>query len=82
MRITRGARGQSRRWLWASLAGVIVVVIVAFGLVMSHSGGAVAGTALGTAVPNVALPSTAGHPISLAGYRGRKVVLYFYEGST
>ncbi len=61
---------------------MMALVIVAFGVVVSHSGGGVGGTALGTAVPGVALPSTAGHPISLADYRGRKVVLYFYEGST
>lgn len=82
MRATRAARGRSRQWLWVGLAGVIVVVVVAFAVVVSHSGSAAGGTALGTVVPKVSLPSTAGHPIALADYRGRKVVLYFYEGST
>jgi cytochrome oxidase Cu insertion factor (SCO1/SenC/PrrC family) len=82
IRTARHVGSRSRRWLWGGLAGIIVVVIVAFAVVVSHSGSAVGGTALGTAVPGMALPSTAGQPISLADYRGRKVVLYFYEGST
>ncbi|HEY8746224.1 MAG TPA: hypothetical protein VIU62_24300 [Chloroflexota bacterium] len=81
IRDARRARRRSRRWLWGGLAGIIVIV-VAFVVVISHSGSVAGGMALGTAVPGVTLPSTSGQPISLADYHGRKVVLYFYEGST
>lgn len=40
------------------------------------------GVAIGTAVPSLDLPSTAGRPIALTDYQGRKLVVYFYEGST
>ncbi len=75
-------RRQPRRWLWPAIIGGIVVITAVFALVVTHQPAATPGAAAGATVPSVSLPSTAGHPISLNDYHGRKVVLYFYEGST
>lgn len=40
------------------------------------------GAPLGTSVPDLALPSTSGHPLSLGSFRGKRLVVYFYEGAT
>jgi peroxiredoxin Q/BCP len=41
-----------------------------------------AGAPLGKAIPaeNIALPATTGHDIALSQYRGKKLVVYLYEG--
>ena len=73
---------QPRRWLWPSVIGGIVLITAVFALVVTRQPSAPLGAAAGATVPSVSLPSTAGHPVSLNDYHGRKVVLYFYEGST
>lgn len=82
-RPSRAIRRRPRRWLWPAVVGGVALLTGLFALVLTHQPAATGGAAAaGMVVPNVALPSTAGHPISLADYRGKKVVLYFYEGST
>ncbi len=48
------------------------------------SGGVAAGAASGQPAPGrtLTLPATRGGALSLRQFAGRKVVLYFYEGST
>ena len=75
-------RRRPRRWLWPGIVGGVALLTGLFALVITHQPAATRAAAVGAAVPGVSLPSTAGHPISLADYRGKKVVLYFYEGST
>ena len=77
------ARGRPRRWPWILLGVVVVVLIGAF--VWKVAGGqspTAAGAATGSAVPSTSFPSTSDHPIALTDYRGKKLVVYFYEGST
>jgi len=65
------------------LSIVVVALIVVF--VLKVTGGqsqTATGAATGAAVPNVSLPSTSDKPIALTDYRGKKLVVYFYEGST
>jgi hypothetical protein len=77
------ARGRSRRWPWILLGVVVVVLIGAFvWKVAGDQSQTAAGAATGSAVPSVSFPSTSDHPIALTDYRGKKLVVYFYEGST
>ena len=79
----RTARGRSRRWPWLVLAVVTAALIGGFVLrAAGDQSETTGGAAIDTAVPGFALPSTAGRPIALTDYRGRKLVVYFYEGST
>ncbi len=77
------ARGLSRRWPWILLGVVVVVLIGAFvWKVVGSQSGVTTGAATGSAVPSVSFPSTSDKPIALTDYRGKKLVIYFYEGST
>lgn len=78
----RAGSGRSRPWLWYILGGIVVVLVAVFvyRLTNGQSATTTSGT-VGTSVPDLTLPSTAGHPISLTGYRGKKLAVYFYEGS-
>lgn len=69
-------------WL-AGLAGLLVVAGLVFAVVRhpAPGTGSSPGLKVGTAVPTLSLPSTAGSQISLSAYKGKKVVLYFYEGA-
>ena len=40
------------------------------------------GATTGITIPSVSFPSTSDHSIALTDYKGKKVVVYFYEGST
>jgi peroxiredoxin len=68
-----------------SAAGLIAVVLgTLFWLTQQNAPVSDARTLVGRAAPaaNLQLPSSQGGSASLAQYRGKKVVLYFYEGST
>ena len=79
----KAARTQPRRWPWVVLAVVVVALVGIFVWRVTGSQPEATGTAQsGAAVPNFALPSTSGQPIALTDYHGRKLVVYFYEGST
>lgn len=81
---TGSAQGRPRRWPWLLLVGVIVVLVGTF--VFKVAGGqpdtSASSTSVGVSVPTFSLPSTTGHPISLDDYKGKKLVVYFYEGAT
>ena len=73
--------GPSLGWL----VGITAVLLLA-GLVASvvrQAPGAAEGQGLdvGARIPALSLPSTAGGRISLWAYKGKRVVLYFYEGA-
>ena len=77
------ARRRPRRWPWVAFAIVILLLVAVFvSRVMGGKSEVARGAAAGIAVPTLSLPSTAGHPISLNDYKGKKLVVYFYEGST
>jgi hypothetical protein len=69
------------------MAGVVVLavagLVVALRLAPSPGSedGSARGAAVGAQAPSMTLPATAGGSVSLAGLRGSKVVVYFYEGS-
>lgn len=67
----------------AGLVGLVLVAGLVFAVARHPAPGAGAGPGLkvGTAVPTLSLPSTTGSQISLSAYRGKKVVLFFYEGA-
>lgn len=80
-RQSKGSRGRGRRWPWFLVAGVITLLVAVFvyRLTISPSGVGTPSTT-GATVPTTALPSTAGHAIALSDYKGKKLVVYFYEG--
>lgn len=65
----------------AGLAGLLLVAGLVFAVVRHPAPNAGSGPGLnvGAAVPTLSLPSTAGSQISLSAYKGKKVVLFFYE---
>lgn len=76
-------------WLWGAVAALAVVgVLFAVFRTSNSSGGAAAGhpsyqvgsPGIGAAAPGFALPASTGGQISLAGLRGKTVLLYFQEG--
>ena len=73
----------SKRWMYA-IAGGVVVLIAAFVAVTQlgrdGSGDAGGGLAIGSPVPTDSVPSSDGRTVSLADFRGSKLVVYFYEG--
>jgi len=76
---------QAARRARLRLAGWLAAAAAAAGLIIATalSAGSGSGTAQSSAVrsaPGFTLASTNGQTISLAGYRGRDVVLYFNEG--
>lgn len=74
-------RGPRRRLLL--LIGVIAVLTAVFVYRLNQSpSSASVQTATGANVPTFSLPSTAGHPIALSDFKGKVLVVYFYEGST
>ena len=80
-------RSKSANWWPYAIAGGVVVLVAAFVAVtqLGHPGsggaaGAGNGLAVGSPVPTDSVPSSSGHPVSLADFRGSKVVIYFYEG--
>lgn len=56
------------------LCVAILILVLFVPRLLSHSKTPVAGTA----APDFTLPSQDGSPVSLSGYRGKWVVLYFY----
>ena len=77
------AHDRSRRWPWILLGIIIVVLVGAFvWKVAGDKSGVTTGTAAGMSVPGISLTSTSDHPIALTDYRGKKLVVYFYEAST
>ena len=68
-------------WLGAGvlIAAVLVAVFVAFN--RPAGSGSSSGIALGATAPSSGQPATTGQTLSLAQFRGSKVVLYFYEES-
>lgn len=77
-------KARSRPWTWAVwvLAGGLVAAGVTFLVTRQPSPTASSGLGVGQRAPRWALPSTAGHPLSLAAFRGHRVVLFFYEAAT
>ncbi len=80
-------RSTSRSWWPYAIAGGIVVLVAAFVAVTQlgrsgsgDAGVAGSGLAIGAPVPTDSVPSSSGHPVSLADFHGSKVVVYFYEG--
>jgi len=87
--VARG-RGSSTRGGRAAIVGALLNSLVILGgvvwLVGQHAatGGVAASAASGQPAPGrtLTLPATRGGARSLQQFTGRKVVLYFYEGST
>src|SRR5712692_4309669 len=80
-------RSTSGHWWPYAIVGGVVVLVAAFVAVtqLGHSGsGGAAGTgsglAIGSPVPTDSVPSSDGRTVSLADFRGSKLVVYFYEG--
>ena len=80
-------RSTSRNWWPYAIGGGVVVLVAAFVAVtqLGHagSGGSVAtggGLAVGAPVPTDSVQASGGYSVSLADFRGSKVVVYFYEG--
>ena len=76
----------SQNWLPYAIAGGVVVLVGAFvavtqlGRAGDGTGVAGRGVAVGSAAPTDSVPSSGGRTVSLADFRGSKVVVYFYEG--
>jgi peroxiredoxin Q/BCP len=62
---------------WFAIA-VAIAVACGFGAVRSASAKAADLAPVGSAAPNFTLPSQENKPVSLADYKGKWVVLYFY----
>ncbi|SRR6266705_5446713 len=80
-------RSTSGKWWPYAIAGGVVVLAAAFVAVaqlgFTGTGGADGGgggLAVGSAVPTDSVPSSDGRTVSLADFRGSKLVVYFYEG--
>lgn len=80
-------RSTSGNWWPYAIAGGVVVLVIAFvaATQLGHAGsgsagGAGSGLGVGSAVPTDSVPSNDGRTVSLADFRGSKVVVYFYEG--
>ena len=72
-----------RRWPWFVLSLIVVVLIGVFVLKAARGPSqSTTGAATGIAVPTTSFPSTTDQPIALTDYHGKKLVVYFYEGST
>jgi peroxiredoxin Q/BCP len=65
---------------WMIVAGIALFVVVAAGALLSRSASAKNATmpAVGDVAPGFTLPSQDGEKISLASFKGKWVVLYFY----
>ncbi len=74
--------GAATAWL-AGIVGLLLVAGLVFAVVRHPAPGVGSGPGLnaGAPVPALSLPSTTGSPIALSAYKGKKVVLYFYEGA-
>lgn len=71
--------------LWLAIfVGAAVVLTVAFAALQPSRPNASqdAGMRIGAPAPTTSLQATTGREVSLASYRGRPVVLFFYEGAT
>ena len=80
-------RSTSRNWWPYAIGGGVVVLVAAFVAVtqLGRAGPGSAGVegsglAVGAPAPTDSVPSSTGHNVSLADFRGSKVVVYFYEG--
>lgn len=80
-------RSTSGNWWPYAIAGGVLVLVAAFVAVtqLGHTGSGGAGNAggglaVGSPVPTDSVPSSGGTTVSLADFRGSKVVVYFYEG--
>ena len=80
-------RSSAVKWWPYAIAGGVVVLVAGFIAViqLGHGGsgdaaGAGAGLAVGSPVPSDSVPSSSGSTMSLADFKGSKVVVYFYEG--
>ncbi len=76
-RAAAARRQRHRAWLLWGIAGAVAVAIVA---TMMWTARTTTSTATRSA-PDFTLTDTSGHPVHLADYRGRAVVLYFSEGA-
>lgn len=74
--------GAGTAWL-AGIVGLLLLAALVFAVVRHPEPNAGSGPGLnvGMAVPPLSLPSTTDSQISLSAYKGKKVVLYFYEGA-
>jgi cytochrome oxidase Cu insertion factor (SCO1/SenC/PrrC family) len=88
-RISRGAAWPRRRRAVVVAVALLIGLAIIGGVIWlagqrSTAEGPVGGVAVGPAAPGrgLALPATRGGSLSLQQLSGRKVVLYFYEGST
>src|SRR5712692_1594234 len=77
-------RSTSGSWWPYAIAGGVVVLVAAFVAVtqLGHTGSGGAGSAgsglaVGSPVPTDSVPSSGGSAVSLADFRGSKVVVYF-----
>jgi hypothetical protein len=82
-------RSTSGNWWPYAIAGGVVVLVAAFVVVTQpgHAGSGGTGSAgsglgVGSPVPTDSVPSSSGQTVSLADFRGSKVVVYFFEGGT
>jgi cytochrome oxidase Cu insertion factor (SCO1/SenC/PrrC family) len=88
-KISRGAAGPRPRRAAVVAVALLIGLAILGGVIWlagqrSTAEGPVGGVAVGQAAPGrgLALPATRGGSLSLQQLSGRKVVLYFYEGST
>jgi len=77
-------RARARRWpawLALGLSSLLLVASAWFNFVAAQVPDAPTALRVGERPPDFTLPDTAGRPVSLADYRGKKpVVLVFYRG--
>jgi hypothetical protein len=80
----RALTERRRRYVWALLAilGVLLVGVGILATLQPKAPHNATGIAVGRLAPTAPLLATTGGSVSLAGYRGHRVVLFFYEGAT
>lgn len=83
----RPVRSKASGWWPYAIAAAAIVLVVAFIAVMrlgqtpvGSQGVSGERLAVGSSVPTDSVPSSSGDMVSLADFRGSKVVVYFYEG--
>jgi len=74
--VAAARRLQRRKILLGVAAGAVAVAVITAAMLSART----KGTTLASAAPAFALPSTAGKQVTLAGLRGRPVLLFFNEG--
>jgi peroxiredoxin len=86
--VGQARRGRSAGWIWVTIAAVVVLGVL-FAVFRGSGGGQsgadpsayqVGSPGIGQQAPDFSLPASTGDTVSLAGLRGKTVLLYFQEG--